>query len=125
MTRLIESNYHRLHALKDARTKLRRAIIANNDKELLHSICECALNVLRGNVKLSDCNKRKLRKFKRQLRTIVDKRVPLSKKKTRQDADITRKAVIEKLAALPYGSTSAGQLMPPPVTPDVNAGLMV
>ena len=46
-----------------------------------------------------------------------------------QDADITRKTVIEKLAdllrlLLTYGSTSAGQTMPPPVTPDVKAGLM-
>ena len=77
----IKSNYHSLHALKDARPKLRRAIIANRDKKLLHSISECALNVLKGTVKLSDCKKRKLRKFKRQLRTIVDKRVPLAGKK--------------------------------------------
>jgi len=47
-----------------------------------------------------------------------------------QDADITRKTVIEKLAALlrlllPYGSTFTGQPMLPPVTPDVKAGVMV
>jgi len=79
--RRIRSNFHRLHALKDARPKLRRAIIANSDKELLHSISECALNVLKGTVELSDCKKRKLRKFKRQLRAIVHKRVPLARKK--------------------------------------------
>jgi len=79
--RRIKSNYHRLHALKGARPKLRRAIIANSDKELLNSISECALKVLRGNVKLSVSKKRKLRKFKRQIRTVVDKRVPLAPKK--------------------------------------------
>ena len=79
--RHIQSNVHILHALKKARPKLHRAIIANSDKELLNSINECALNVLRGNVKLSDCKKRKLHKFKRQLRTIVDKLVPLARKK--------------------------------------------
>jgi len=72
------SKFHRLNALKDARPKLRRAIIANIDKELLNSISECTLNVLKGTVKLSVCKKRKLRKFKRQLRTVVDKRVPLA-----------------------------------------------
>jgi len=77
----IKSNYHSLHALKDARPKLRKAIIANSDKELLHSISECALNVLRGSVKLSACKKRKLRKFRHQLRTVVDKHVPLAPKK--------------------------------------------
>ena len=79
--RRIKSNYHRLQTLKDERPKLRTTIIANSDKELLNIISECALKVLRGNVKLSDCKKRKLRKFKRQLRTIIDKRVPLARKK--------------------------------------------
>jgi len=79
--RHIQSNVHILHALKKARPKLHRAIIANSDKELLNSINECALNVLRGNVKLSDCKKRKLREFKRQLRTVVDKHVPVAHKK--------------------------------------------
>ena len=77
----IRSNYYSLHDLKNARPKLRRAIIANNDKELLKSISECALNVLKENVKLSDCKKRKLRKFRLQLRTVVDKHVPLAPKR--------------------------------------------
>ena len=81
MMRRIKSNYHRLHALKDVRPKLRRGIIANIDKVLLHSISECALYVLKGTVKFSDCKKRKLRKLKRQFRTIVDKRLPLLRKK--------------------------------------------
>jgi len=77
----IKSNFHSVHALEDVRPKLRRVIIANSDKELLTSISECALNVLKGNVKLSVCKKRKLRKFRRQLRTVVDKHVPLARKK--------------------------------------------
>jgi len=51
-------------------------------------------------------------------------------KRKLQDADITRKTLIGKIAnflqsVLPYGGTSAGQApMPPPATPDVQAGLM-
>ena len=77
----IRSNYHSLHVLKDARPNLRRAILANNDKELINSVGECALNVLQGNVKLSKCAKRKLRKFRRQLRTVADRHVSLAVKK--------------------------------------------
>ena len=77
----IRSHYHNLHALKDAHPKLRRAIIANSNKELLKSISECALNVLKGNVNLCNCKKRKLHKFRRQLRTVVDKHMPLARKK--------------------------------------------
>jgi len=77
----IRPNYHNLHVMKDARRKLRRAILANSDKELLDTVCECSLNVLQGNVKLSNCKKRKLRKFRRQLRTVADRHVPLARKK--------------------------------------------
>ena len=77
----IRSKCQSLHVLKDARPKLRRAILANSKKELLNSVCECDLNVLQGNVKLSNCKKRKLRKFRRQLRTVADRHVPLARKK--------------------------------------------
>ena len=180
-------------------------------------ISECALNVLKGNVKLSDFKKRKLRKFGRQLRTVVDKHVPLARKmkliiqrggflvplllpthlftiilripnmlrkmyfvspdyvshqpptpspqqpkdavpmsrtkKSKQqwqrvpkqkkrhpydnwvtlkrkieEGDVTRKTLIEKIAAflqsvLPYGSTPTRQSMPLPITLDVQTGL--
>ena len=49
----------------------------------MNSINECALNVLRGNVNLTDCQKRRLHKFKGRPRTVVDKRVPLANKKRR------------------------------------------
>ena len=77
----LRSNYHALHVLKGAAPKLRKAIILNGGKQLVNSICECVLNVLNGNVKLSECVKRKLRKHKNVLRKVVDKRVPLSGKK--------------------------------------------
>ena len=72
------SNYHSLHVLKDACPKLRRAILANSGKALITSVGEW---VLQGNVKLSNCKKRKLRKFRRQLRTVADRHVPVARKK--------------------------------------------
>jgi len=44
----LKSNFHRLHNFKDAQPKLRKAIIANCDKELVNSFSECALNLLHG-----------------------------------------------------------------------------
>ena len=55
------SNYHTLQVLKNARPKLRNAIISNCNKDILHSINECVLNVLNGNIRLSDCAKRKFK----------------------------------------------------------------
>jgi hypothetical protein len=51
------SSYRILHMLKTACPKLRNCIISNCDKRLF-DISECVLNVLNGNVKLSDSTKR-------------------------------------------------------------------
>ena len=61
--RRINSNFHKLHTLKDARPKLRKAIISNCDKDLVNCVSECALNLLHGNVKLSDCARKKVAKI--------------------------------------------------------------
>ena len=73
-----ESSEIAIHVLKTATPKLRKAIVSNCDRELVNSICECVLN---GNVRLSDCVARKLRKHKAVLRKVTDKRVSISGKK--------------------------------------------
>ena len=77
----IKSNFHALHVLKSASPKLRKAVIENSNKELVYSIAECALNVLKGRCNLSECTKRKLRKHRVLLRRLSDRRVPLTSKK--------------------------------------------
>ena len=69
----IKSNYHALHVLKTANPKLRKAILQNANRELILSIVECALNVLNGNCKISECTKRKLGKHKSVLRDLCTK----------------------------------------------------
>jgi len=76
----IKFNYHHLQVLKTAKPQLRIAIIKNCNSELVKSISERVLNVLRDNLKLTACQKR-LRKFKVPLRALADKRVPISTKK--------------------------------------------
>jgi hypothetical protein len=77
----IKSNYHHLHVLKTAKPQLRRAIIKNCNSELVKTISECVLNVLRDNLQLSACQKKRLRKFKGPLRALADKNVSLPAKK--------------------------------------------
>jgi len=77
----IKSNYHALQVLKTADPKLRKAILANCKRGLLKTLCECSLNLLRGNVKLTPCQNRKLRKHRVHLRKLADRRVSLSAKK--------------------------------------------
>ena len=77
----VKTNYHTLEVLKAADSKLRKAIISKGNKEVVHCISECTLNVLNGNIKLTGCDTRKLQKQKAALRKFSDKRVPLSAKK--------------------------------------------
>ena len=79
MKRII-SNYHHLQVLKTAKPQLRRAIVKNCDSEIVKSIGECLLNVLRDNLKLTACQKKRLRKFKFPLHALADKRVSISSK---------------------------------------------
>jgi len=77
----VKSNYHALHVLKTAEPRLRKAIVSNCKKDLVNSISECVLNVKNGNIKLTCCSKRKLRKHNVALRKVADKRVSISSKK--------------------------------------------
>jgi len=69
----VKSNYHALYVLTTAEQKLRKAIISNYNKELVNSIRKSNLIVLKGNVKLTICKTRKLRKHKITLRKLADK----------------------------------------------------
>ena len=67
--------------LKKAEPRLRKALITNCNTELVNCISECLLNVLNGNLKLSDSNARKMQKYKCALRKVADRHVSLSGKK--------------------------------------------
>ena len=47
----------------------------------MKTLSESSLNLLRGNAKLTPCQKRKLRKYRAHLRKLADKRVSLTSKK--------------------------------------------
>jgi hypothetical protein len=67
--------------LKNAKLKFRKTILSNCNNELINTISEYVLNVLRGNVKLKDSQKRRLQKFRVQLRSAAGRRVALATKK--------------------------------------------
>lgn len=58
-----------------------RAVLRTADITLVRCICECALNVLRGNVILSTCQKRRLKRHTTLVRRLADKRGNWSSKR--------------------------------------------
>jgi hypothetical protein len=66
--------------LATAKPKMVKAIINCADKDLVHCLCECAFNVLKGNVPLTNAQKVKLKRYKQHLRALVHKKRANKKK---------------------------------------------
>lgn len=70
-----------LRALIHATPKERKLLLKVCDKSRIHSVCECAYNVLRGNVPLSKKSKFQLSKHKTALRRLVKRGEGWAKKR--------------------------------------------
>jgi len=63
-----------LQVLAKCSPRQRQAILREADPKLVKAICECALNVINGNVPLSVSQKQRLSPHKSTLRSLADKR---------------------------------------------------
>ena len=77
----LRSQSSTLHLLHKAKPSLRKAIIANGNEELIRCICDCALNILKGNAPISQQDKRRLGRHKQNLRKLTNRRFSLKKKR--------------------------------------------
>ena len=67
--------------IKTKNAKLRKAILEHADPELIQALCECAHNILQGNVRMTPLEKTRLRKYKSKLRLIACKNVSVKQKR--------------------------------------------
>ena len=81
MSRRLKDNADFLRVLAKSTLKLRRAILKCCHSELIKTICEVTLNVLKGVVPIDEKQKKKLRRYKTVLRTLADKKVSIKKKR--------------------------------------------
>ena len=77
----ISKNYEYLKILAKCQKKMRNSIINGANKDLIHCLCECIYNTLKGNVELKDDDKTKLIKYKNSLRKLLVKNSLKEKKK--------------------------------------------
>jgi len=68
----------RLHHMK---SKDRHKLLQSGGREIIECVCECAKNVLKGTVPLKPNHLKKLRRWKKNLRTLALKRPSLKCKK--------------------------------------------
>jgi len=64
-----------LQYLAKGKPRIVKAIIKESDAEVTRAICECAHNVLKGNVPLSHAQFKKLKRYRKQLKLLSDKKV--------------------------------------------------
>ena len=67
--------------LKNAKPNKIKTFIKSADNKFIKTVCECSLNVLRGNVPISNKHKQSLKKYKKDLRHLANKKVSLNQKK--------------------------------------------
>ena len=70
-----------LAALYHFNKEQRKAVLQKADAKLVRRICECALNVLIGNVPLSKSHKCRLRKHAKVLRKLASPDITLQRRK--------------------------------------------
>ena len=82
MSDRLKKYFVKLRLLKKASAKVRKRILKNCNKNLLCCLCECAKNILKGNVPLTKPQKSKLGRFKKKLRHLASKKTRSVIKKT-------------------------------------------
>lgn len=78
---LLKTQLDLLKIISKPHSRYRKAILMNADRDLVHVLCEIIQNVLVGNVKISQEDKEKLRRFKTTLHSIIKKSSLKQKKK--------------------------------------------
>lgn len=77
----VKKNLELLKVLSKCKKGMLKAVINTSDRDLILTVCECILNCLNGNIKLSPKNRDKLKKYKRTLRTLIQKRKSIKYRK--------------------------------------------
>lgn len=77
----LKTNRHILHLLKSSKPKFQKVIIKHCDAEVIKTFCEIALNILKGNCNLSKKATTQLRKYKKELRSLICRKKSINSKR--------------------------------------------
>ena len=81
MSQRLRRNVDLLSLLARAKPHMIKAVVKAADKEAVCCLCECAKNILNGNVPLNKSHLCKLKRYKADVRQLVNKRLSVAKKK--------------------------------------------
>ena len=81
MSRRVTEQAPFLHVLTKGTHQQRSALLKRLHSALVICLCECALNILKGHVKLTPSEKLNLQRHRAKLRKLIDRNVPISQKR--------------------------------------------
>jgi len=81
MSKRIKKNLDFMRLLQVAKKPQRKALLSTMEPEQVNCLCEAAQNVLRGNVKLSPTQKRKLSRYKALMRKLIKRNTGIKERK--------------------------------------------
>ena len=70
-----------LRLLQKLKPSAVKAVLKEASPDLIKALCECTLNVLKGNVKLNSAQRKKLSRHKNNLRTLTAKKTSMKTRK--------------------------------------------
>ena len=80
MSERLKRNAPLLRALYHAKPAKRKTILKHSSADFIRSLCEISLNVLKGNIPLSDAQYKKLKKQKTTLKLLANKKIGIKRK---------------------------------------------
>ena len=81
MSLRMRRNLALLETIYKSTPRVRKVIVSKANPDFINALCEIALNVLRGNIPLTDKQYTVLKKKKKLIRIVADKKIKLTKKK--------------------------------------------
>lgn len=81
MSKRVKNHLPVLRALVSLRPQERKSFLCHSSDDFILTLCEIALNVLKGNIPLSKAQYNKLKKQKRLIKLFADKKVSLKRKR--------------------------------------------
>lgn len=81
MTSRIRKHALLLHHLAHSGSKARKKLVQTYPKEAIDAVCDCAHNSLRGAIPLTKVQKQRLKKHKKVIRTLSNKKVSIKRKR--------------------------------------------
>ena len=81
MSTRLQRNCKLLKVLSTAKPQMVKAVIGAADKDLITCLCECAHNVIKGNVPLSKAHLTRLQRHKKHIRELAKKRTTQQRKR--------------------------------------------